>query len=275
MSGTSAETHPEDPFKEREAQFLASQKARLSKISNHNIQGDDFNLQTERKEFWIIFKKSCSDLNDILSELDITDDASPTTKENIYVTAQQRNAALETMLETQRTIRAIQHFTLHSKKLTTEMEKFLPDQFLGISMPELPTSDTRLLNLEMQSLQEKIKHVQKVIIPKEKFRFKRYRTYLQEQKEADFTEIDDIIQPIEAKEEESSTEDKSKPLNITFDGIKLEKKSTCNIMVEQSGNVVCTDLDDSSVAPADESKCDDIEVKAFLVKDVDGCNVFL
>jgi hypothetical protein len=275
MSENSAQTRAEDLCKEREAQFLASQKARVSKFSNNNAEGDDFNLQKERKEFWIIFKKSCSDMHDILSELDMTTkDGSTKTAVNMYITAQQRNAALEKMLETQRTIRAIHHFTLHSKKLTTEMEKLLPDAFVGLSMPELPMSDTRLLNVEMQSLLDKVKQVQDVIIPKEKFRFKRYRAYLQEQKEVDFIETDDILMPIEINEGEGLIKDESTPFNITFDGIKLEKKSNCNIKVEPNGELVCTDLNHSN-GEFNDSKCEDIEDKAFLVKDVDTCNVAL
>ena len=54
----------------REAQFLASQKARLSKIQEaHEVNDSDANAQSRRKEFWQTFKLECSSTHQRLSDL--------------------------------------------------------------------------------------------------------------------------------------------------------------------------------------------------------------
>ena len=107
-----------DVQNDREAQFLASQQARLEKIRINAEQNsallDNDNAQQKRKDFWIMMKNICSSFDSQLSVLigeneeeegeisakrQSKSDVENSCRKNkdsrkMYVTAQQRNEAL-------------------------------------------------------------------------------------------------------------------------------------------------------------------------------------
>ncbi len=163
-----------DVQNDREAQFLASQQARLEKIRINAEQNsallDNDNAQQKRKDFWIMMKNICSSFDSQLSVLigeneeeegeisakrQSKSDVENSCRKNkdsrkMYVTAQQRNEALAKLQAIQLTIRCLGHYTLHPSKFTTDEEKYLPTELIKFTMPELPTADLRLLNTEIQ-----------------------------------------------------------------------------------------------------------------------------
>ena len=156
-------TTPNVDNNERETQFLASQNARLDKIrkssnsngsdNNHNTSSSSSNnsryhtIQDQRKAFWSAFKDECSLLSLRLESLqthnhhhhnnnntrnDHQDDTNTNESRNddvlLYVTAQQRNEGLSKLRDIQSVVRALQHYTLDSKK-SSDGGEYLPIRF--------------------------------------------------------------------------------------------------------------------------------------------------
>jgi len=104
-----------------------------------------------------------------------------------FITAAQRNEAFDALQHILFSIRAIHHYALHhsmdrDKEESEKLELLLPVYFATHPMPELPMADLRLLNTEMQLLKNKAQTIQEFILPKEKFRFKRYHKLMHERK---------------------------------------------------------------------------------------------
>ena len=104
-----------------------------------------------------------------------------------FITAAQRNEAFDALQHILFSIRAIHHYALHhsmdrDKDESEKLELLLPVYFATHPMPELPMADLRLLNTEMQLLKNKAHSIQEFILPKEKFRFKRYHKLMHERK---------------------------------------------------------------------------------------------
>lgn len=284
---------------DREAHFLASQQARLDKIrinaEQQNALLDNGDVQQQRKEFWILMKRICSSLNSRLSllmgescevESKSDDKSAPIT---IYVTAQQRNDALQKLQEIQLTIRCLGHYTLHSSNFTSDDEQYLPSELIGFSMPELPTADLRLLNIEIQNLKSNSLKAQDVIIPKEKFRFKRYRKAIQKRKEGKIDEDVDFeigdennndsnlhSTEMDTNNENDTTQSIPIPAHQQFDGVSIVGKQHCSIKVDQDGNFT---FFDSESVPSVEMNSNDknvpSEAKAFMIRDLEGCNIIV
>ena len=98
---------------DREAQFLASQKARLDKLQES--QKLDVHLQNQRKEFWQSFKQQTQSIQQSLSLL-IGQESG---KE--FVTAQQRNEALEDLNRIQIQIKSLNHYCNRSNKFQKQI----------------------------------------------------------------------------------------------------------------------------------------------------------
>jgi hypothetical protein len=279
---------------DREAQFLASQKARLSKIQEaHEVNDSDANPQSRRKEFWQTFKLECSSTHQRLSDL-IDEAPTEETKEGgdsnsdsignsdrngdkslLFVTAQQRNEALEKLQQIQLSVQAIHHYTLRSTKFSKDSAQFLPEFFAQNEMPELPTADLRLLNTELQSLKKKTQEVHQIIIPKEKFRFKRYHALMLERKQLKgpiFEEDED--EKMDQSEEKDEVESDNSNANATFDfdGLALTNQKNSVIVVENDGTIDIKANDTQGgmterLAPSTTSS------QAFLIRNIDGCKV--
>jgi hypothetical protein len=309
----------------REAQFLAAQQARLDKIrtnAEHNnfissdgINNGNINIQKQRKELWALLKNIFSLLNSRLSALvgeEVEDAVAEDRNDNddvgndmnpfLYVTTQQRNEALEKLQEIQLTIRCLSHYTLQSNKFTSEEEKLLPEELVNFKMPDLPTADLRLLNIEFQKLKSKAQEVQDVIIPKEKFRFKRYRLALQKKKEAklgmiglhDDDDDDDSNNDVnnnndkagidsDADAVKDSTENNTQIKSPAhhFDGVTLVDKNNCFVKVQEGGQFTISDNSQITNTPttptptsdAENVKESNVEAQAFLIRDLDSCTV--
>ncbi len=297
----------------REAKFLASQQARLSRLheQGQSDENDILNIQYQRKEFWKIFKQECSSLHLKLSALagkrdenegDCADDVDDS-KENsdandtMYITAARRNEALDRLQNINFSIRALHHYALHhstghSDSNDNHNKMFLPQQFVDNPMPELPMADLRLLNTEVQLLKNKAYNVQSIIIPKEKFRFKRYHKMMQEKKLLDaglrpgiplYDGSDDMIDNLVGKEDDENTasnmdidasDTKSTAALTSFDGLTLSNQKSRKIEVETNGNFVMLDLGTTG-ENVTVTQNNDVsrEAKAFLIQDIDGCQV--
>lgn len=296
----------------REAQFLASQQARLEKLRSNNTQKSDGgdlpvegNLQQQRKDFWILLKKVCFDLESQLSQLmgEVRDESTNVVDEDcsdakqqsievksknnekrpMYVTTQQRNEALQKLEHIQITIRCLGHYTMHSNKFTQEEARYLPDEIVNFAVPELPTADLRLLNIELQNLKGKSLQAQNVIIPKEKFRFKRYRKALQERKDVGKNVIlfDDNDDDLVKKMDDLSSKDTVDEAKETapahhFDGITMSDKENCFLKVHQNG--LFTEYNDAKELNATrgcDSESMSSDAKAFLIRDVDASHILV
>ena len=267
---------------DREAQFLASQQARLSKLHDGQSNEDDVNIQLQRKKFWQTFKFECSALHRRLSaligedeeEIETMTETETKTDKTLFVTAQQRNEALEKLQQIQMSILAVNHYTLRSTKFSTDEQAFLPEHFAHNEMPELPLADLRLLNAEVQSLKSRTQEVQQIIIPKEKFRFKRYHALMQEKKQFHspiFEEDDD-----EVLSELKVDEDESNPVNenthLAFAGLTLSDKKDCVIVVEANGTIIFKNFQNEIIDTVTPSNVL-LEAKAFLIRNLINCRV--
>jgi len=289
-----------NPTKDREAQFLASQKARLSKL--HQAQeanpSTDVHAQARRKEFWQQFKLESSSLQQRLSALvgeghditptDITEQTHTNAaaggnmkKSLLFVTAQQRNEALEKLQNLQLSIRAINHYTLRSTKFSQEIVQFLPQFFAQNEMPELPTADLRLLNDEVQLLKKRTQQVQQIIMPKEKFRFKRYHAFMLEQKQLKgpiFEEDEDDVtdETAAGRQEEKNEKGSANNATFDFDGLALTNRSSSTIIVENDGSIeIKTNAPqgDTTERVPPRTTCSVLEAKAFLIRNIDDCKI--
>ena len=271
---------------DREAQFLASQKARLSKLHDIQSREDDANVQSRRKEFWKSFKVECKDLNDRLStlvhvdqdsvsggsEAETVESESKSAEKVQFVTSQQRNEALEKLQQIQRSIVAMNHYTLRSTKFSHEEAKFLSKHFATNEMPELPQADLRLLNIEIQSLKSQTKDIQQIIIPKEKFRFKRYHALLLEKSNLGvpmFEDDEDLVETTTEEEKDGPADDDRQ---LAFDGLTLSDRKDCIIVVQRDGIIVLKDLKHQVVDTIVPSNIL-LAAKAFLIRDVVNCQI--
>lgn len=299
---TSNDEEEMDVQKNREAHFLASQQARLDKIrikaEEYNALLDNDNLQQQRKDFWIRLKSACSSINAKISilmgeqssenECKCDDGYNDKTmkKGNLYVTAQQRNEALGNLEEIQITIRCLSHYALHSSKFTLDEEKYLPTELVEFKIPELPTADLRLLNVEIQSLKEKAQQAQNIIIPKEKFRFRRYRQAVQKMQaeklgklQMDNDDIEDEFdRDASLKDDNCNGDDgadiKSPAHTLSFDGVSLLEKKNCSIIVHPDGHfTISDDMNKTITETQANNEQQSTGAKAFLIRDLDSCNV--
>ncbi len=309
----------------REAQFLASQQARLDKIRLNSAQQSDNNdydgnIQQQRKDFWIILKNICFDLdsqlNLLMGEAGVQVDGGGESKvstdgnsnadddwydkkhnfdylveksENgkngnerwpLYVTTQQRNEALAKLEHIQITIRCLGHYTIHSNKFTTKEANFLPAEIVNFSMPELPTADLRLLNIELQKLKGKSLEAQNIIIPKEKFRFKRYRQALQNRKDQGKFQIlledkeDSLVEMVDSSTKDTKDNVHNSAPVHHFDGLTLTDKKNCFLKVHRNGYVTeYKDAEDANAATENENDLTTTDANAFLIQDVDCCHI--
>jgi len=273
---------------DREAQFLAAQNARLANIrkcceydadelssSETKLRADEGTVQHRRKAFWFAFKDECRLLSSRLDTLYKNSDSESRNDELLYVTAQQRNAALSKLHDIQWAIRALHHYTLNSNKLTVAGEEYLPAQLKGNPMPELPVADQRLTNVEIQTLKEKSQIVQNVICPKERFRFRRYRNLmdkrglsgqsLEEEEGKEEEEKEHDVNILSNKENDESSEGS---LRVLFNGITLEDKKNCKLIVQNDGTIKSMD---SVVSDGIKLKGD--TAKSFLIRALDNCEI--
>jgi len=264
---------------DREAQFLAAQNARLANIrkpcehdandisnSETKIRADEGTIQYQRKAFWSAFKDECAALSSRLDTLYCSEESKRF--ETLYVTAQQRNVALAKLQDILCVIRALQHYTIDSNKLTIAGEEYLPLKLKDVSMPELPVADQRLTNIEIQTLKDKSQVVQNVICPKEKFRFHRYRNLLDKREFKGIGLEEEHDANIVANEEEEKNNEPSGSLHVLFNGMTLVDKKNCNLIVQRDG----------SIASMDSITSDDVQVKgnaakSFLVRTLDNCQI--
>ena len=293
----------------REAQFLAAQQARLDKVRTNaeqitSIHNND-NSQQQRKDFWILLKNVCSSLNvrlcalmgeieeekgDDERQLEDNNDMSNVKKPNktdpLYVTAQQRNEALDKLQEVQLIVRCLGHYTLHSSKFTPDKEQYLPEELVQFTMPELPAADLRLLTIEFQKLKSKAQQAQDIIIPKEKFRFRRYRAALQKKKDeqmggvglGDEEQGKDVDEDLSPSVKDTTEDDSEIKLPAhQFDGVTLFDRKNCSIKVQKDGQF--TILNDAENAPSSNNPEDrnqaPAEAKAFLIRNLDSCYVIV
>ena len=300
-------------LKSREAQFLASQQARLDKLRSNNTQKNDDdvlqvegNLQQQRKDFWTRLKKVCFDLECQLKQLmgEVVDESTNAVDENyshaqqqsieiksknnekrpLYVTTQQRNEALQKLEHIQITIRCLEHYTMHSIKFTEEEAKYLPDEIVNFAVPELPTADLRLLNIELQNLKGKSLQAQNIIIPKEQFRFKRYRKALQERKDAGKNVIlfednadDDLVKKMDdLSSKDTMDEAKEATPAHHFDGITMSDKENCFLKVHHDGRFTqYNDAKELNATRGSDGQSICLDAKAFLIRDVDASHVLV
>jgi len=253
----------------REAQFLASQKARLDQIKEFH-ESDDSENQQKRKDFWKAFKIECNLLQRSMSSL-ISKDSSE------LITAHQRNQALDELQRIQLVIRAIEHYTLQSTKFTKEEEKYLPTYLKENDMPDLPIADTRLINTEISLLKNMASEAQSVILPKEKFSFKRYRRFLQAKNEALTTLLNDETHGPKPQIQCDDTNDRSKSLksnkNITsFDGHCISNRTNCHIQLLPDGTLNITHVKTHQTETISRSN-EGTKVTALLIRDVENCTI--
>jgi len=287
---------------DREAQFLASQKARLSKLQEaHEANDSDTNAQKRRKEFWQTFKLECSSTHQRLSDL-IGEISTEETKEGdsesnsnsnsnsdsdsignsdrngdkslLFVTAQQRNEALEKLQQIQLSIQAVHHYTLRSTKFSKDSAQFLPQFFALNEMPELPTADLRLLNIELQSLKKKTQEVHQIIIPKEKFRFKRYHALMLERKQlkGPIFEEDEDDKMDQTEEKENEVESANANATFDFDGLALTNQTNSVIVVENDGTMDIK-VNDTQGGMTERLAPSATSSQAFLIRNIDCCKV--
>lgn len=276
-----------------EAQFLASQKARLSNLtkSNANDEGNE-NLQAQRKSFWSAFKQACST---ILIHLDGL-------YSKVHVTAQQRNESLAELQQITTMIRAIHHYTNHSKStvLKTIMnsktpnltqksddekedndDSIIPKYFHDFTMPDLPLADQRLVATELQRLKDKANVVQTTIMPKEKFCFRRYRAEMMKRKH----QTHNVLQYDDHESKEDKTtgsqddtthnDDTTKALHEQFEGRFLTERNDLSLIVNSDGNVKINDNQEKEFYPEDEIHDMRREPKSFLLQNLTRCRILL
>jgi hypothetical protein len=259
----------ESQDKIREAQFLASQKARLDQIKEIH-EKDDSENQQKRKDFWKAFKIECNTIQQSLSSFVHKDSSA-------LITAQQRNQALDELQQIQLIIRAIEHYTLHSTKFTKEEEEYLPTYLKENGMPDLPVADTRLINIEILTLKNMTNDAQNIILPKEKFSFKRYRRFLQAKEHESLSAIlaEETQDPLSSEKQSDDPNNGTKSLasngHITsFDGHSISNRTDCHIQVLPNGtlNVTHTKTQLTETIPPSIGRA---KVTALLVRDVENC----
>mmetsp|Transcript_9697 Transcript_9697/g.18206 ORF Transcript_9697/g.18206 Transcript_9697/m.18206 type:complete len:462 (-) Transcript_9697:801-2186(-) len=263
---------------DRETQFLASQRARLDKLHEVTaLQQNDgnTNAQLRRKEFWQVFKEQCSSLHDRLSSLAGQEQNNPHGNISL-VTAQQRNEAYEKLQQIKLSLRALHLYTLRSTKMTLDSGnfKFLPQYFAENEMPDLPIADLRLLNDEIKDLKTKSECVEEIVIPKEKFRFKRYRALVSEKKQLGECLLDDDegdVIPMAVEEQESGTE--AKATFECFDGLTLSDIKDSVINVHNDGVLLIQEIATHKFEKVIPDQVVSLEAKAFLVRAVTNCKV--
>jgi hypothetical protein len=265
---------------DREAQFLASQRARLDRLHDVTVlhQNDgSTNAQLRRKEFWQVFKQECSSLHDRLSSFagqQQEHQQQNTLQDKIsLVTAQQRNDAYEKLQQIKLSLRALHLYTLRSTKLTSDSLKFLPQYFAANEMPELPIADLRLLNEEIKNLKAKSEDVEQIVIPKEKFRFKRYRALMSKRKQLRECLLleDDESDAIMVEEQVTGSETKSAA--DCFDGLTLSDRKDSIINVHNDGVLQIQDMATRNIEEVIPDQVVSLEAKAFLIRAVTNCQV--
>jgi hypothetical protein len=262
---------------DREAQFLASQRARLDRLHEATIlqQNDDgTNAQVRRKEFWQIFKQECSSLHDRLSSLIGEEENNASHGNKRLVTAQQRNDAFEKLQQIKLSLRALHLYTFRSIKLTSDSLKFLPQYFEENEMPDLPIADLRLLNDEIKNLKTKSEHVEQVVIPKEKFRFKRYRALMSKKKQlSECLPLDDDFESDGMMVEDQVNGTEAKSAFESFDGLTLSDRKDSIIHVYNNGDLSIQDMATRKITKVIPDQVVSLEAKAFLVRAVTNCQV--
>ena len=292
---------------DREASFLASQQARLEKIRSNTeknalLNTNDDNAQQRRKEFWSLMKSICSSLNSRLKVLlgeevvgnDGDHEESPNSNENehLYVTAQQRNEALAKLQDIQVTLRYLSHYTLRTGKLTStattaattttttattsQDEKYLPKELIGFTMPDLLVSDLRLLNEEIQNLKNLTEKAQNIIMPKEKFRFRKYREAIQKRKEkfdGFDTYLDDADKvDVDMKENDIDNNDKNENTSYLVahqsNGVSLVDKKDCSVTISADGLITVSNESSTSTIQSSDAQ-------AFTMQNLQSCNILV
>ena len=279
-----------------EAQFLASQKARLSNLTKSNANNGDEeneNLQAQRKSFWSAFKQACSTIRIHLDELD----------SKVHVTAQQRNESLAELQQITTMIRAIHHYTNHSKStvLKTSMrssktpkstqknndeednnDSIIPKHFHESTMPDLPLADQRLVATELQRLKDKANVVQTTIMPKEKFCFRRYRAEMMRRKQQahNILQYDDDHEskedkPTGSQDDTTHNDDTAKALHEQFEGRFLTDRNDLSLIVDADGNVRKNANQEEEFYSEDEIYDMRQEPKSFLLQNLTRCRVLL
>ncbi len=306
MSDNDNDTHHDSTAtikpNDRESQFLASQQARLAKILDAQSKDEESNVQQHRKQFWHTFKLEYAALQDKLSSLverksddenaneieNESGDPNNETKNNgerriQFVTAQQRNEALEKLQQIQLSILAIHHYTLQStkSKCSAQEAQLLPPHFATHEMPELPLADLRLLHAELDSLKKRTKDVHEIIIPKEKFRFKRYHAIMLEKKKLNLPIFEEegegmaLLEGRDEKEEEKldvGDAGVGAHVQLAFDGLTLSNQKDCIIVVEESGTISLKNLEHEIIETITPSSVL-VQAKAFLIRNVVNCQV--
>jgi hypothetical protein len=268
---------------DRHSQFLASQQARLAKIHDTQSKDQDGDIQLQRKLFWQTFKLEYNALHERLSvlvEVQVKQDEQKTNdsvagnikNRILFVTSQQRNEALEKLQLIQLSILAINHYTLRSTKVSADELNLLPQHFGQNEMPELPLADLRLLNTEIQALKKRTKDIQQIIIPKEKFRFKRYHALMLEKKHLNIPMFEDEDILFEEDEESEPVNDNG-TAQLAFDGLTISDKKDCIIVVEKdAGAILVKNLQHEIIERIVPSSVL-LQAKAFLIRDVINCQV--
>lgn len=284
---------------------------------------DNRSIQKQRLEFWLEFKRLVKDLHSRLAMLQGKPEETIDTQERfcqddhihksskdqellkvdcknipslsldlMYVTVQQRNEANSKLLQIQLSIRALSSYTLLSKincvtSQKQEVPPLLPEYFIKESMPELPVTDSRLLNEEIKSLKEQLEVVQNIIFPTEKFRFHRYHALRQKQDCLIGNALDNLGK--ENKYDRSDLGNKKHQLGQNpkvvvphtfqhkFDGLRLIDKKNCGINVEMDGtiNIKTSSTSVSTKSHLSSIKKNNVKGASFLIHGLDNCNVTL
>ena len=245
---------------DREAQFLASQKARLDKLQES--QKLDVHLQNQRKEFWQSFKQQTQSIQQSLSLL-IGQESG---KE--FVTAQQRNEALEDLNRIQIQIKSLNHFCNRSNKF---QKQILTQWFDQNELPELPIGDVRLINVDLQELKTRVDEIRSIIVPKEKFRFKRYHAYMAKHNANGIImeEMEEDEEKIDSNEQEGNDHDDM----LAFDGLTLSNQADSVIVVEADGSIQIQSKEDKSQVQRISCEKTFTDAKAFLIQEISNCEI--
>lgn len=246
---------------DREAQFLASQKARLDKLQESQ-KLDVHLVQNQRKEFWQSFKQQTQSIQQSLSLL-IGQESG---KE--FVTAQKRNEALEDLNKIIIQIKSLNHFCNRSNKF---QKQILTQWFDQNELPELPIGDVRLVNVDLQELKTRVDEIRSIIVPKEKFRFKRYHAYMAKHNANGILmeEMDDDEEKLDSNEQEENDHDDM----MSFDGLTLSKQADSVIKVEADGSIQIQSKEDKSKVQRISCEKAFTDAKAFLIQDISNCDI--
>ena len=131
-----------------------------------------------------------------------------------------------------------------------ELQLLLQTKILSNPMPEVTQTDVRLLTQEIDLLLKRIDDARKIVCPKEKFVFVRYRKAMEQRELLGGVDADDMAtnsynNDLNASntQQEQQEEDNPNHLRSKYGGV-LENKTNCIIEISSNGTVVVRSSDD-------------------------------